>query len=244
MSLSKNLKSTYFSPSPFPLIWSMLPTVHTQNPAKASLAFQYPLLPYPVHYTQYTSSDGSYQKSNSIFLSLKRLHYSQNKDQILKSQRPCEIRVLALVSVSFYMILPTMLFTFHVSTYLKKLRYNLLFLVFTFYGITYYQIPSFEMYSLGFLVYFPCSASTTTIQFQTVFFTPVKNPLAVTLPFPLPPRPTSAITNLCPISKDLPLFDISYKWDHMNRMWTLCLTFFHLHTVFKIIHALVLHSFL
>ena len=62
------------------------------------------------------------------------------------------------------------------------------------------------------LVHSQCSATISTIQFQTIFITPQKS----AYPFPIPSYPQPmVITNLLYISMDLPILDISCKQNHI-----------------------------
>ena len=81
----------------------------------------------------------------------------------------------------------------------------------------------------------------TTVGFQNIFITPRRNPVPIKQSLPI-----SVTTNLLSVSMDLPILDISYKWNH-TECGHLCLAF-HFSIIFsRFIHVVAcieLHSFL
>ena len=93
---------------------------------------------------------------------------------------------------------------------LKKLRYSSHIIIVTTLKCTVYW----------FLVYSQICATITSMKFH-IFITTKRNPVSI-ISQPLQPLATS---NLLSVSMDLPILDISYKWNHAIG-GLLCLAFF------------------
>ena len=67
-----------------------------------------------------------------------------------------------------------------------------------------------------FLAYSQICATIISVKLQYIFITPKRKPVTYSQSLPIPPFPQpQAAINLFPVSMDLPIPDISHKWNHL-----------------------------